>query len=84
MGIMACAGYLTPIGFHHLDYIDLDDANYWMECATLDLMSAEGFLIDGVPIRVNDCTPIIIFDATIDRMFLRECGRRGHPDTSPR
>jgi hypothetical protein len=72
----ATCGYYTPIGFHALDFIDLDEADQWMACATLDLMSADGFVIEGVPIACRDITPMIIVDANLDRMFNRETSGR--------
>ena len=76
--IKAVCGYYTPIGFHPLDFIDLEEADNWMACATLalDLMSAEGFMIEGVPIACRDITPMIMMDANIDRMFNRETSGR--------
>lgn len=77
-------GYYHPVhGFKAMDFIDSVHADQWLECASLDLIASAGFIWDGVPVPSSELTPILTYDASMDRLLNRYAGARCVPERKP-
>jgi hypothetical protein len=65
-----------------LDYIDTSDAEDWLLCSSLDLIARKRVSWEGEPIPTSELTPIITYDANLDRMFNRLASGR-HASFTP-
>lgn len=79
------AGYYhTRLGFMALDYIDTSDVKDLLLFSSLDLIARKQLLWEGEPVLTSELTPIITYDANLDRMFNRLAGgRRAEPPNEP-